>query len=111
MDLNHLREYYPELYEEFTGIKVLPTIKTSVAAAYSRFCRDTGFHYISYKVMVDPTGEKIPLDQCLVFAVRLVEWDKCEEALFFVDLKRYIHNLTPFGYVVDEDVDERRELL
>lgn len=107
MNAETLRQFFPEQYAELNNVSILPTLNTSVVAARNKFFHDHKDHYVSYQMMTDPTGEKIPVGQCLVFA----EDGHGEQALFFVSQERYEAKVTPFGYVVDEALDEKRVLL
>lgn len=107
MNDDTLREFFPERYEELTQVAVLPTLNTSVVAARNKFFQDHQGRFVSYRTVIDSTGTKIPVDQCLVFA----EDSYGNEALFFVSRERYEKNVTPFGYVVNEALDEERELV
>lgn len=106
MNSETLRQFFPEQYEALNKVLVLPTLNTSVVAARNKFFQDHKHDYVSYRMMVDSTGQKIPMGQCLVFA----EDGYGNQALFFVNKERYEANVTPFGYVVDEVLDEKRVL-
>lgn len=108
--MDDLREFNPSQYEEVTGTVVLPTVKTSIEAARNKFLTDNDGYYIGYQAVIDPTGKKIPHGKCLVSAWLNSDHENIHESLFFVDVDRYQENMTPFGYVVDEDLDEERKL-
>jgi hypothetical protein len=108
--LDELRDFHPDQYEEVTGTFVLPTLKTSVEAARNKFLTDNDGYYIGYKAVIDKSGKKIPHGKCLVYAWLNSDHENIHESLFFVDVDRYKDNMTPFGYVVDEDLDEERRL-
>lgn len=98
LDLN------PDQYEAEYGVTVLPTLKTSVTAAHRKFLHDHAGRYIAYRAVRDRTGSKFPIDHVVVFAILNDESE--EEQAFLVHGNRYALGLTPFGYVVNEQLDQ-----
>ena len=107
--MNLDRDLFPVDYESKHNVRLLPTFDSSVTATLERFLKKNLNRFISYKATWDDTGTLIPIGTLLVWAY----WngdDECKsEFLFFVNAERYYANLTPFGYVIDELVDEFRK--